>query len=362
MTVEPLVLTRHFKAPPERVFAAFVDKALMQGWCGPEGMTAPHCDVDARVGGKYRIELHAPSGAVHIVTGEFKEILAPERLVFSWGWLNGTGRGPETLVTVTIEARDGGADLRLEQTGFLNDETREGHRHGWTSSFAALDAFLAGKPKAQTAAPIVMGDGRSSYTQSVRIGFMEKGVAHTHRTIAPRTPEILAKNPFGKIPVPRCGELSLYESSAILHYLDATYAGPAPMPEATAARAKAEQWISAIDCYGYPAIVRNYVLQYVFPRGPEGKPDRAAIEAAIPEIRKMLAALDAAYGADDYLVENTLSLPDILLGPMANYLGLFPEGKELLARHGNVKRAHETFAARPSFVSATKTAAAQLGG
>ncbi len=358
MTVEPLVLTRHFKAPPERVFAAFVEKALMQGWYGPEGMTVPHCDVDARVGGKYRIEMHAPSGAVHVVTGEFKEIKAPERLVFSWGWLNGAGRGPETLVTVTLKARDGGADLTLEQTGFLNEETREGHRGGWTSSFAALDALLEGKPKAHTAAPIVMGDGRSTYTQSVRIGFMEKGVAHTHQTIAPQTPEILAKNPFGKIPVLRVGELSLYESSAILHYLDETYAGPALMPAESRARAKAEQWISAINCCGYPAIVRNYVLQYVFPRGPEGKPDRAVIEAAIPEIRKMLAALDAAYGADDYLTENTLSLPDILLAPQVNYLGLFPEGKDLLAMHANVKRAHEVFAARPSFVSMTRAAAA----
>ena len=358
MTVEPLVLTRHFKAPPERVFAAFVDKGLMQGWYGPEGMTVPRCDVDARVGGKYRIEMHAPSGAVHVVTGEFKEIAAPERLVFSWGWLNGTGRSPETLVTVTIAAKDGGAELTLEQTGFLKEETREGHRAGWTSSFAALEAFLAGRPKAQTAAPIVMGDGRSSYTQAVRIGFMEKGVAHTHQTVAPQTPEILAQNPFGKIPVLRCGDLSLYESSAILHYLDATFAGPALMPEEAKARAKAEQWISAINCYGYPAMVRNYVLQYVFPRGPEGKPNRAVIEAALPEIRKMLGALDAAYGADDYLVENTLGLPDILLAPQVNYLGLFPEGKDLLARHANVKRAHETFAARPSFISATKPAVA----
>ena len=102
MTVASLVLHRHFKASPERVFAAFTEKALMQGWYGPEAMTVPHCEVDARVGGKFRIEMHAATGSVNIVTGEFREITPPERLVFSWGWLNGAGRNPETLVTLTL--------------------------------------------------------------------------------------------------------------------------------------------------------------------------------------------------------------------------------------------------------------------
>ena len=128
------------------------------------------------------------------------------------------------------------------------------------------------------------------------------------------------------------------------------------MPTDPLARARAEQWISAINCYADRPIVRNYVLQYVFPRGADGKPDRTAIEAAIPEIRKVLGALDAAYGANDYLVDNEVGLPDILLAPALNYLGLFPEGKELLSRYSNVRRAREAFAARPSFVSATQAA------
>jgi len=74
MPNDNLVIKRHFKAPPERVFAAFTKKDLMQAWYGPENMTVPHCEVDARIGGKYRVEMHAPSGSVHIVTGEFKEI------------------------------------------------------------------------------------------------------------------------------------------------------------------------------------------------------------------------------------------------------------------------------------------------
>jgi len=357
MTVAPLVLNRHFKAPPERVFAAFTEKALMQGWFGPEPMTVPHCEVDARVGGKYRVEMHSSAGAVHIVTGEFKEIVAPERLVFTWGWLNQAGRNPETIVTLTFRPKDGGTDLTLEQAGFASEEFRESHRGGWTSSWNALDALLAGHSKPPTAGPVVMGDGRSTYTRAVRLAFFEKGIAHTLQPAAPQSADILAHHPFGKIPVLRLGEASLYESSAILRYIDEAYPGPTLMPADPLARARAEQWISAINCYADRPIVRNYVLQYVFPRGADGKPDRAAIDAAVPEIRKVLGALDAAYGANDYLVDGKVSLPDILLAPALNYLGLFPEGKELLSHYANVRRARDAFAARPSFVSATQPTA-----
>jgi glutathione S-transferase len=355
MTIAPLVITRHFKAPPEGVFAAFTDQELMQRWYGPEIMTVPHCEVDARVGGKYRIEMHAPSGAVHVVSGEFKEIKAPERLVYTWGWLKGASRGPETLVTLTFTRKNGGTELTLEQSGFLEEERREAHREGWTSSWNALAAFLAGQPKPRAAVPTVMGDGRSSYVRSVRIAFIEKGIAHTHQSHAPHSPEILAANPFGRIPVFRAGELTLYETSAIMRYLDEVYPGPALMPEAGAGRAEAEQWISAINFYGYPAILQRYVLQYFFPRGADGCPDRATIEAAIPDIRRVLGALDATYGSADFLVENRLSLADILLAPQLNYMSLFAEGKDLLAAYPNVQRAHREFTQRPSFTAVTQS-------
>ena len=327
MTVAPLVLVRHFKAPPERIFAAFTEKALMQSWYGPEPMTVPHCEVDARVGGKYRIEMHAASGSVHIVTGEFKEIVAPERLVFSWGWLNGAGRNPETLVTLTFKTA-----RRRHRADFGTDGLRK--RRFPRRPSRRLDLELerarrhAGRaPKRPDAAPVVMGDGRSTYTRAVRIAFFEKAIAHRLEPLQPHAPDILAHNPFGKIPVLRLGETSLYESSAILHYIDEAFPGPALMPKDPLARAKAEQWISVINCYADPAIVRKYVLAYVMPRGPDGKPDRAAIEAAIPEMRKALAALDAGYGASDYLVGNMSACPTSCSRRACTISGCFPRAR-----------------------------------
>ncbi len=292
------------------------------------------------------------------MTGEFREIRPPERLVFTWGWLNGTGRGPETVVTLTLVARDGGADFTLEQTGFLDRDARDRHEHGWQTSLNALNAALEGRPKSQTPAPTFLGDYRSSYVRSARMAFAEKGVACALETHPPQSPEILALNPFGKMPTYRCGEFTLYETSAIMRHLDETMPGPALMPKEPIERAKAEQWISALNCYGYPAMVRNYVLQYVFPRGPGGEPDRATIDAALPEIRKVLGALDRAINSRDHLVGDSLTLADILMTRMIASLRAMPEGKELIAAFPNLRRAADKLAQRPSYVAANQPPAA----
>ena len=351
MSVAPLVLNRHFQAPPERVFAAFTEKALMQSWYGPENMTIPHCEVDPRVGGAYRVEMHGAAGHVAVVTGVFKEIEAPNRLVFTWGWLNGTGRHPETVVSLTFKPRDGGTDLELTQSGFLQEEFRVRHGEGWTSSFAALEAALAGRAKTTAAGPVLLGVARSTYVRAARIAFAEKGIAYELKTCAPHSADMLAVHPWGKIPALRLGEETLYETSAILRYIDEAYPGPALMPAEPLARAKAEQWISAFNAYMDRAFIRDYVLTYVFPSGPEGKPDRSKIEAAVPAVRKALAALEAGYGGRDYLVGESPTLADMLLAPAIVYLGQFPEGADLLGGSPNVRRAHAIMAARPSFLA-----------
>ena len=358
MATDNLVIKRRFRAPPERVFAAFTEKSLMQAWYGPETMTVPHCEVDARIGGKYRVEMHSPAGSVHVVTGEFREIRPPERLVYTWAWLNGTGRGPETIVTLTFAARDGGTDLTLEQSGFLDEGVRDRHSHGWETSLNALNAALEGRPKPMTPAPTILGDYRSSYVRSARMAFAEKGIACALETYPPQSPEILALNPFGKIPTYRCGDLTLYETSAIMRLLEETMPGPALMPADPIERAKAEQWISVLNCYGYPAMVSDYVLQYIFPRGPGGEPDRVTIDAALPEIRKVLGALDRAIDSRDCLVGESVTLADILLVPMVESVKAMPEGRELMAPFPDLRRATDKLAKRPSYVAANQPPAA----
>ncbi len=198
----------------------------MQAWFGPENMTVPHCEVDARVGGKYRVELHSPSGAVHIVTGEFKEIHPPERLVYTWGWLEGAGRGPETLVTLTFASRDGGTDLTLEQSGFLTDDSRDRHAHGWNSKSCRTRRDARRQDEADNAdanhrrrLSLVL---RSLGSHRVR----GKGHRLRGRDRKPAVAREFSRSILSaRSRRYRCGDLTLYETSAILRYLDENFAG-----------------------------------------------------------------------------------------------------------------------------------------
>jgi len=78
-----VVITRVFDAPRELVFKAWTDAKHLAQWWGPKGFTNPICEVDARPGGNLRIVMRAPDGAEHPMTGVFREVTAPERLVFT---------------------------------------------------------------------------------------------------------------------------------------------------------------------------------------------------------------------------------------------------------------------------------------
>lgn len=349
MSNTALTLSRMFNAPRERVFEAFTKQEAIETWFGPEGFTIPNCSVDLRPGGKYRIEMHGPDGDVHVVVGQYREVSPPERLSFTWAWLRGDGVGPETLVTLTFAAKDGGTEMTLVHSGFTNEEMRDGHNRGWTSSFEDLRRALAGTRQPTTARPTVLGDPRSSYVRSVRMALVEKGIAYALEPHAPHSEPINAVHPFGRVPAMRNGPLVLFEAGAIMRYVDEAFPGPALCPATAGERAQMEQWISAINCYTYDPMIRRYVLQYIFPKGADGKPDRGVIDTAMAEIRKQLGMFDGVYGSRNHLVGDRLTLADLLLAPILFYVQAMPEGKELLAPHGNVRRAYEAIATRDSF-------------
>ncbi|HTT40460.1 MAG TPA: SRPBCC domain-containing protein [Burkholderiales bacterium] len=349
MSEPTLTLIRTFKAPREQVFNAFTKREALQSWFGPEGYTVPRASIDVRTGGRYRIEMHSPEGTVHILTGDYREVRPPERLVFTWAWLDGAGVGPQTLVTLTFAAKGENTELTMEHSGFATAEARDAHNRGWSSSLDCLAGMLAGKQKQVVARPTILGDPRSTHVRSVRMAFVEKGIAYELEPHAPHSEPVNAIHPFGKIPAFRAGGLQLFETSAILRYVDEAFPGPKLMPESPADRARAEQWISCVHCYFFDAMIRRYVLQYVFPKGADGKPDRTVIDAALAESKQQLGVLDAAYGGRTYLAADQASLADLFLAPIVFYVQNMPEGKELLAPFGNVRRAHAAMAERESF-------------
>src|SRR5512147_1513859 len=81
-----LVITRTFDAPRALVFRAWTQPEHMVRWLGPHGYTAPSCKIDFRVGGAYRACICSPEGQESWMRGIYREIVEPERLVFSFAW------------------------------------------------------------------------------------------------------------------------------------------------------------------------------------------------------------------------------------------------------------------------------------
>ena len=128
-----LAITRVLDAPRELVFAAWTDPARLAQWFGPEGFTAAVHHMDARPGGTYRFCMHAPDGGEHWVHGTYREIVAPERLVFTWIRENSDGIGVETVVTVTLLADGERTTLTLHHALFDSVAVRDSHQGGWSS-------------------------------------------------------------------------------------------------------------------------------------------------------------------------------------------------------------------------------------
>jgi uncharacterized protein YndB with AHSA1/START domain len=138
-----LRLQREFKAAPERVFAAFTDPKLFAQWWGPEGMSCPVCEIDLKVGGRWRTCMRGQQGE-HWVSGVYREISPPRRLAFTWAWEENGVRGHETVVELEFHAAGRNTRLVLTHHGFESGESRDKHGHGWTSCFVCLDQFLQG--------------------------------------------------------------------------------------------------------------------------------------------------------------------------------------------------------------------------
>ncbi len=140
---DTLLITRQFKAPRDRVFAAFSSAEAMRLWLGPGPCTVTSAALDFSVGGSYRFVICTPDGEFG-VGGTYREIQPPEKLVFTWSWEDDPDwANLESVISIELHARDQETEIRFTQTGFPNIESGGRHEHGWSASFDKLDTVLA---------------------------------------------------------------------------------------------------------------------------------------------------------------------------------------------------------------------------
>jgi uncharacterized protein YndB with AHSA1/START domain len=138
-----LVIERVFEAPRELVFRAFTEIEMALHWMGPREFPMTYLEGDLRVGGKWRGCLKAADGKELWQGGEWREVVAPERLAFTFGWEQPDGsRGPETLITIALAEQGGNTLMTFRQEMFDTKENRDGHRLGWNSAFDRLAEYL----------------------------------------------------------------------------------------------------------------------------------------------------------------------------------------------------------------------------
>jgi len=199
------------------------------------------------------------------------------------------------------------------------------------------------------------GADYSVYVRSSRLALEEKGVAYTLNPVDVFAPEgppesYLALQPFGKIPALRHGHFALFETQAILRYVDEAFEGPALQPETTKERARMNQFLAILDNYAYRTLVWDIYVERVV-RTRDGNPaNEVGIASALGLARTAIVALEGLAQPGPFLLGSRLTLADCHAAPMLNLFEKAEEGRLLLKAAPLLSAWLETFRKRKSFL------------
>lgn len=202
---------------------------------------------------------------------------------------------------------------------------------------------------------VVHGIAGSPYVRSPLIALEEKGLPWRLAAIpfgANRTPEWAAeRQPFGKIPAFEHDGFELYETQAILRYIDRIAPGPSLTPADIREAARMDQLLNITDCYvAGPSSGRISFPRLVAPMF--GLPvDEESIAAAVPEAKKAVDEIARLLGDQRFMAGDAISLADVHLIPHLTFLPHTPEGRSLLAPHANLAAWIARMDARPSLAA-----------
>jgi uncharacterized protein YndB with AHSA1/START domain len=148
-----LHLKRTFAAPRERVFAAFAHQEQMDRWMCRDATdhVIKYLKFDFRVGGGFEMEIRTPKRDVYLMHVTYREIIAPSKIAFSWGYEHAGADGKRvgdalegTLVTFEFHDRAGSTELVLTHELLPSDHEYRSHEQGWKGCFDKLAEYLDG--------------------------------------------------------------------------------------------------------------------------------------------------------------------------------------------------------------------------
>jgi len=201
--------------------------------------------------------------------------------------------------------------------------------------------------------PIVYGPAMSTYVWSARLALAEKGVTHELVDVpfgAHRQEPHLSRQPFAKMPAFEHDGFALYETQAIMRYVDERFAGTPLQPEDVHEWSRMNQIIGIVDAYGWPSIAGTILFnRMLVPRFLGGIADEGAIAAALPRARLCLSEIDRLKEDRRFLAGDHVSLADLMVIPLLYYFGNVPDGRGPLAEHPKLQNWIRQIETRQSF-------------
>jgi glutathione S-transferase len=194
----------------------------------------------------------------------------------------------------------------------------------------------------------------SPFGRSVLMVLEEKGASWHLRPTSPRDPAHLARHPFARVPVIEHEGFSLYETQAILRYLDRILPDPVLTPDDAKSAARMDQAMNISDWYLFQGVGNVIAFQRIVgPRLMGLTPNEEACAAAVPRARTVFAELAQILGARPFFAGDALSLADIQLAPQIDFLMMTPEGQSIAAGHPGLTAWFDRMSGRPSMQATT---------
>ncbi|GLT16856.1 hypothetical protein GCM10007938_06330 [Vibrio zhanjiangensis] len=181
----------------------------------------------------------------------------------------------------------------------------------------------------------IIGAQYSTFVRAVALCCEEKGINYglgfdfPDHTLEYKGVTHYRLHPFGKVPILIHGERTIFESTTICRYLDSEFSGKKLQPSHHFERAQVDQWCAAISTYIDKALIRDYLLEFSFPKGRDGDIRWDKLEQSKPKVEETFSILNQQLGNNTFICGDRYSIADALLTPILDYLEKLSDAKAL---------------------------------